>query len=162
MYYKPDKRFFHPKEFFPPSVIEEHSFPGSDYPDRMIWRLMDGRAIWTAVELRRRFGTMIMNDYKWGGKHTHRVYRPVVDLIKEKIDDKYVPVDWTTFTSQHCFGRATDAVFTKYSAEEIREDIRRNPKESCYKYITAVENDVSWLHFDCRNWGIDKFGILFF
>lgn len=168
MYYKPNRNIFTEEEFFPRSVVYNHKL--KDTINRSIWRLMDGRVIWTAVQLRNYFGTMIINDYKWGGKNQYRGYRPSIEIIDFKSLNKVrsfkalskLEPKFSSFTSQHCFGRAVDAKFRMVSAEEVREDIRKNQYAERYKYITAIENNVDWLHFDVRNWGKDKFGILFF
>jgi len=51
--------------------------------------------------------------------------------------------------SQHKFGRAGDSVPLETTAERIRRKMINDP--SHYKFITCIEKDVSWLHFDCGN-----------
>jgi hypothetical protein len=157
MYYIPDPKIFHPAEFFPISF-------SSQFNSAQLWRLIDGRVVWTAVELRRRFGVVTINNYLWGGTSQYRGFRPAEELV----DKPYLMYSGkvksllSSFTSQHCFGRAVDMTFRNFSAAEIREDIRKNPKRSEYKYITTIEDNISWFHFDCRNWDVSKSGILFF
>lgn len=152
MYFHPNKRYFQAQEFFPPEVIVNHDKAGTIDPQ--IWRIFDWRVLWTAEKLRERFGTMVINDYLWNGRNEYRGYRPVesiIDIRRFLRDGEVLPL-WSSFTSQHCFGRAIDAKFRKYTAEEIRQDIRRNPDRNDYQYITCVEENVSWLHFDTRSW----------
>ena len=52
-------------------------------------------------------------------------------------------------TSQHTFGRAMDCKFKEYSGEEIRQHVIEN--KALFPYITFIEDDVSWFHFDVRN-----------
>jgi hypothetical protein len=156
MYFIPDPKMFHPAEFFPKSSAIHFHNP-------QIWRLMDDRILWTAVELRKRFGVMHINSWLWGGSSQYRSFRPILELLDKKryclLNDSKALIG--TFTSQHCFGRAIDASFRDYTAEEIREDVKKHPKEKVYQFITCIENNVSWFHFDCRSWDKDKYGILY-
>jgi len=52
--------------------------------------------------------------------------------------------------SQHKRGAALDLVPVETAVEEIREDIKKR-RDLLFKYITCIEEGVSWLHFDCRN-----------
>lgn len=157
MFYMP--KYFKAEEIFPKLVIVANHGKMDQ-----IWRLMDYRVLWTLDMLREYFGTAVCNDYQWGGKNSYRVYRPAIDLIdvehiKQTGDIKPA---WSSFTSQHCFGRAADCKFAFVTAADVRLDIRRYPMADRYKYITAIEDNVSWLHFDVRNWSVQKHGILFF
>ncbi len=172
MYYAP--KHFESHEVFPKKIYEDHLL---DRVNRVvsnnIWRLMDRRVIWTMDQLRELHGVMIVNDYMWGGNNQYRGYRPPLDILD--IDDlvrqiaAYNPGDalfykprFSSFTSQHCLGQAIDCKFKYKSAEEVRQHIKTNPTLPAYKYITAVEEGVTWLHFDVRNWDVIKQGILFF
>lgn len=143
--------FFRPEEIFPPSVVKSH-MSSYNMIKNNIWRLIDSKVIETLDLLRKRFGPVIVNDYLFGGNNKYRGYRPSIEIIQNNVG---------TFTSQHCFGRAIDCVFKSISVDEVREDIYEQPNLACYKYISAVENNVSWLHFDVRAWDKSK-GILFF
>ncbi|MGD9156793.1 MAG: hypothetical protein PVG39_00165 [Desulfobacteraceae bacterium] len=159
MYYKP--KHFVVEEIFPPGIIAEHNSIGKL---DQIWRLMDWRVLWTQDQLRERYGSMICNDYLWGGSNQYRVYRPAIGLIDWDYFRRFreVKAKWSSFTSQHCFGRASDSKFKKVTTEEVRQDIKRNPDHEAFRYITAVEDKVSWLHFDTRSWNRTESGILFF
>lgn len=162
MYYKPPKNLFVTEEFFPAELIQRELNAGRSVNE--IWRLMDWRIVWTQVEIRKYFGKpCVLNDYKWGGRNQYRGFRPFVDMVRDDhyITERIVP-EFSSFTSQHCFGRATDSKTIGITAEEIRDDIKNNPMAERYKYITAVELNTSWLHIDCRPWNKEAFGIFYF
>jgi hypothetical protein len=118
-----------------------------------ILRLFDDRALWTLLMLRKRYEEghkhpgLYINDYHFGGINQYRGWRPGNCPVGAEF-------------SQHKFGRAFDCIFRNISAEEVREDIRKNPTEEAFKYITAVELDVSWFHFSTENHNKEKYGIL--
>jgi len=150
--YKPT--WFEPYELVPKNVYESWS------PDKInnIWFLFDERMLWTGDRLRELYGPMFINDYHWRQDdpkaNQYRGWRPSRTFVK----DKNQP--WWSDYSQHCRGGAEDLVSTRYTAEKIREDILADPFCEDFKYITCLEIDISWLHFDTRNWSKDKYGIL--
>lgn len=152
MIYIPPVKLFKPQEIFPPHIIDKYTDRNGNI-DKQIWRLMDSRALWTIVQLRNLFGPMTMNDYLWGGNNKNRGFRDPISLIDL---DKYnetgvISASWSSFTSQHCFGRAGDSKFKKILAEEVRQYIIQNSGKEEFKFITAIEKEVSWFHFDIRN-----------
>lgn len=153
-------KYFTPEELFPKQVIQNHTLNGKIKSS--IWRLIDSRVAWTADQLRKLFGPLTVNDYKFGGPNQYRGLRPAQELIDWEHYNQTgeLKTIFSSFTSQHCFGRALDMVSKSVSAEEIRVDIKKNPRTE-YQHITAIEDGVSWLHFDVRNNGGYK-GILFF
>jgi len=162
MFYIPPKKYFKPQEFFPPHIVQAHTGPGGAILPH-IWRLMDSRIVWTAVELRKQFGTMIINDYLWGGKNKNRGYRDPISLIDQ---DHYMATgeiiaSWSSFTSQHCLGNGVDSSFKNHLAEDVRSYIIANSESESFKYITAIEKEVEWLHIDSRNFknGDERFFI---
>jgi hypothetical protein len=50
--------------------------------------------------------------------------------------------------SGHKFGGCIDCDFDDVTAEEVRQYILNNPEQ--FPHITALEANVSWLHFDVR------------
>lgn len=172
MYLTPE--YFESHEIFPKNVYEAHLLDKFNrVVSNNIWRLMDMRVLWTADRLRELHGVMVVNDYMWGGNNQYRGYRSAIELLD--INDivrqlaAYNPGDsllykprFSSFTSQHCLGQAIDCKFKYKSAEEIRQHIKANPHLPEYKYITRVEESVSWFHFDVANWDVAKNGILFF
>lgn len=156
MYYKP--KHFREEEWFSPAVMAQND-------TSRIWRLVDYRILWTMDALREYFGVPVtMNDYLWGGGNKYRGFRSYDELVDTVYLRKtgVIRPKFSSFTSQHTLGRAADSKFRNIPAEEIRNDIRANPDAIRYQYITAVEDEVSWLHIDVRNWETTTSGILFF
>ena len=100
------------------------------------WELLDERGLRTLDRLRDRFGVATVNNYIYGGGREW-------SGLRTKDSPYYSP------TSQHSFGRAFDVIFKKVDAETVRQYILSHRNE--FSYITALELDVSWLHFDVRN-----------
>ncbi len=112
------------------------------------WRLFDPRLLWTADQLRERFGPMVVNTWRNNGRFRFRGFRPS-DCFEG------------AFYSQHKLGRALDCHFVNCTVEEARADILNVFSDAeAYQHITCVEVDVSWLHFDVRNYDRDKNGLL--
>ena len=114
---------------------------------------MDSRVTWTAVQLRKLFGTMICNDYLWGGKNTNRGFRNMIELIDWEYYKQTgeIITFFSSITSQHCYGRGLDSTFKKILVKDVRDYIIKHNDKEEFKYITALEKDVPWLHFDVRN-----------
>lgn len=102
------------------------------------WRYVPHDLIIAIDTIKERFpkGTMTINNYEWGGSRQWSGLRTP--------DSSYF-----SFTSMHSFMMAIDAVFSDYSAEEVRQDILSTP--SAYPTIRGLELGISWLHIDCRN-----------
>ncbi|MBC2741600.1 MAG: peptidase M15 [Desulfosarcina sp.] len=116
------------------------------YGDRL-WQMFDRRMIETVDNLRDIYGKMLANTWVWGGRHRYRGWRPWECLIGAKL-------------SQHKFGRAVDLVPVDAGVNEIRRDILADAHPYQFRFITAIESDVPWLHIDCRNHDKAQFGIL--
>ena len=102
------------------------------------WELLDDRALKTLDAIRDYFGVPItVNDWKWGGKRQWSGLRTAESPY-------YSPY------SQHSFGRAFDCLVSGMAAQDVREAILKN-RTKHFPYITGIELDVNWLHFDCRN-----------
>ena len=155
--YVPD--YFKVEEFFSKEIIKQ-----AEYTTVLLWQWMDDRLLKTADMLRRAYGPMIVNDYLWGGNNQYRGYRSQIELINRGVwnqTGKIVP-RMSSFTSQHCRGAALDATFSNYSVDVVKKDILEHPQEKTFQYITAMEDNVSWLHVDIRNRDKKKYGILVF
>ena len=140
MIYKPDK--FELYEVLPKEFYEAHKY----YGDKLWW-MFDSRALWTIEQLRRVYGTAVLNDWYWDGINQYRGWRPFDSKVGALI-------------SQHKFGRAFDLKFKYHTSEEIREDILKDPDNPIFKYIMCIEEGVSWFHFDVRSWDRYNKGIL--
>lgn len=112
-----------------------------------LWGIFDERILKTAQNLRVRYGKMICNDWYWDGRWKERAWRP-----------------WSTLTgatfSQHKFGRALDLIPVETTADKIRHDILSEPFHPDFEYITCLEMNINWLHFDCRNYDKKHDGVL--
>lgn len=102
------------------------------------WELLDERYLITLDRLRKRYGKMYMNNYKWGGnKQWQGLRTPDSPDYSE--------------TSQHTFGRAGDPKFANVTSEQVRQDMKDHPEWECFEFITSIELNISWFHFDTRN-----------
>ena len=100
------------------------------------WSLLDERGLITLDQLHDKYGTMIINNYLWGGSRQWAGLRTARS-------------PYGTMYSQHRFGRAYDVIFKNWSAEEVRVDVLQNPE--WFPFITSLELKVNWFHFDVRN-----------
>ena len=121
-------KHFKVQELVPPSIYEKRKEKAIE--------LIDERVLITLDQLREIFGPCTVNDWSFGGSFSQSGLR--TPEAKE-----YSP------TSQHSFDRAMDCKFSEYEAEEVRAEILDN--RILFPYITFIENEVSWLHFDVRN-----------
>lgn len=102
------------------------------------WELLDVTMLMTLDRLRDRYGKMIINNWKWGGNRKWSGLR-----IPES--------PYYSTYSQHSFGNAADVIFGSVTAEAVRKEILENPDDHAFEFITSIELEVFWLHFDCRN-----------
>ena len=102
------------------------------------WELIDPRLIESIDAIKARFpeGSMTINSWLWNGDRSWSGLRVAGSPYYSK---------W----SMHSWGKAVDAVFSKYDVEVVRKYILNNPKE--FPHIKGVELGVSWLHVDVRN-----------
>lgn len=132
--YKP--QYFEPHELVPQHIYEKY---GS-----LSLQFMDDRILMVADALRKRYGPVTLNNYYWGGNRQWQG-------LRTNLSPDYSP------TSQHSFGRAIDARFKNHTAEEVRDDLRDFGigilKLPNHISTLTIEDDVSWLHVDCRNRG---------
>ncbi len=102
------------------------------------WALLDERLLVTLDRLRKRYGSITVNNWLWGGEREWSGLRTPDSPFYSRY-------------SQHSFGRAADCLFGAVTVDEVREDILTRLDEPVYQYIQSVEMGVSWLHFDVRN-----------
>lgn len=121
-----------PSFFWHELVPESYYLKFQATPEKFL-NLFDSRALKSLQQLRDTFGPAVVNDWAAGGDNQYRGWRPF-----------NAPVGATL--SQHKFGRAFDVTFKQHRAEEFRRYILSNPHQ--FPYITRIERDVSWLHFD--------------
>lgn len=107
------------------------------------WRFqqkLDERIIFAQQRLIERFGTMYLNDWKWGGDNDSRGWRPPEDPDGAEYSD-------------HKYGRALDSVPQEVELKEIHLDIADNPEWYLDIGITTIESieyATSWLHISNR------------
>ncbi|ATG77625.1 hypothetical protein [Pseudoalteromonas sp. 1_2015MBL_MicDiv] len=118
------------KELVPQSIYNLYS----DDPLFLV-HFFDPKALRTLQKLRDKFGSCIVNNWSWGGANQYRGYRPLDCTIGAK-------------RSQHKLGKAFDCSFKNYTAQQVRDYVLAHPQE--FPYITAIEGQVSWFHFDVR------------
>lgn len=129
--YKPE--FFELEEFV--------SAPVFDRFGQSAWWFIDVRIVWTADAIRHYFDRAVkINSWKWGGPFQFRGFRP------------YQSADWKPW-SQHSFGRAIDFDVQGMDAQAVRSEVLAHQKDPHFRFITAIEDDVSWVHVDCRDTG---------
>ena len=128
-----------PKYFKPYELVPKATYELLKNRPWIIWYLFDPRTLYTGDKIRQRYGKMIANTWYWGGEHQYRGWRP---------HDCEIGAGY----SQHRFGRAEDLVSVECTVEEIRQDIKKGNQGHIFQYITCIEDGVSWLHFDTRNY----------
>lgn len=102
------------------------------------WMFFNPHALVSLDDIRKHFGRRVtVNNWKWGGPFTMRGLRPPTSTVG------------ATF-GQHRFGNGFDSDVDGVTAEEVRREIIKH-KDDVFQYITCLEADVSWVHFDCRN-----------
>ena len=121
-------RYFQPYELVPPDLYRQRG-------DKCL-ELIDERVLITLDTLRDTFGPCTINDWYWGGAFEQ-------SGLRTPDAPEFSP------TSQHTFGRAMDCKFKAVSAEQARQTVMAN--KPLFPYITFLENDVTWFHFDVRN-----------
>jgi len=165
--------------FKPEGIILQEVF-SKDYYETMfpvygnrLWSMFRYHTLLTIHMLRETYGTVILNTWHskkmtekygwWDEKtqsmqpHQWRGYRecscPLIGVSDLKPHGNI---------SQHRFACALDPVFLHVPSEQIRKEVRENPWRREFEFITAIEEKVSWLHFDMRNWDKKEDGIFYF
>ena len=128
MIYKP--KDFTLDELLPPEWMDKG-------PEDHLWGIFDFSILRAAQVLRDRFGPIFINNWAVGGPLKYCGFRP---------EDCGVG----SILSQHKFGRALDLHPTRISADEMRHEIKS--RRGTYSEITCIEEGVSWVHIDCRNY----------
>jgi len=140
--YRP--KYFDIEELVPQDLLLEYA--GREH---YLWYLFDNRVLVTADRLRARYGKINVNTWKWGGASQYRGFRPPNCNVGAKL-------------SQHRFGRALDLIFIEVSPDIVRLELKKDPFRHEFEFITAIEDNISWFHFDTRNWNKAKNGVLVF
>jgi len=140
---------------FIPKYFSLHEFLPRDFYNKyypvhgeMLWKLFSYEILWTAQQLRMRYGRLDGNDWYWRDqKHPDgldpdgnqwRGWRPFDCPVGAKISD-------------HKRYGAFDLMPVETTAEAIRWDCLQESPLGPFKYITAIESGVSWFHFSIGN-----------
>ena len=131
--YKPE--YFKIYELVPPDIY-------SSFGDKSL-QFVDARIAWTFDAVREHFNApTVINNYMTA--------KPGEYVYKES-GFRNIQVGAATH-SQHEYGRAGDLKIKGVSAEDARQEIISKWKtEPAFRFITAIELNVEWLHIDCRN-----------
>lgn len=120
--------YFKVQEFVPKDIYDELGDSSLS--------LMDDRIIISIIAMRDFFKLPIkINDWLFGGAFQNRGFRTAYCGIGSKY-------------SQHKFGRALDFDIKGIPAKEVRGKILANQDK--FPLITAMEDNISWVHIDCR------------
>ena len=130
-----DILYYRPEHFIIEELVDEKTFNDRG---QKAFDLLEPKMLWTIDQLRKIYGSITINNWKWGGQFQYSGFRPKHCLTGAAY-------------SQHRLGKAFDLKFKDHEPAKIREDIRNNPDREEFKYITCVEEDTpTWLHIDCR------------
>lgn len=110
------------------------------------WAFLDEKMLETLLVIRRdilKVG-LVVNDWKFGGKHQQRGLREnTCQIVKQKTDAGIM------YISSHCLGKAFDVVCSKMSADEMRNKIIENAYLLPYPIrIESEKSAPTWLHVD--------------
>ena len=134
MYYEP--KHFSVKELVTPDIYEARGEKALE--------LIDVRIVMILDHLREALDKPItVNSWSWGGHYSQSGLR---DVEHYGTAEKY----FNSF-SQHKYGRGVDFRVEDMTADEVRQYIYDHKDEGALKYVTFVEEDVSWVHVDVRN-----------
>jgi hypothetical protein len=102
------------------------------------WWFVNPKISWSLQEIRDYINhPVLVNDWLWKGNRQNQCLRTV---------DYY-----TEFSlSQHLFGNACDIQVAKLTGDEMRDMVKAMKKQRKLQHVTAIEDKVNWLHFDCR------------
>ncbi len=122
-------RNFHLDEYIPKELYLKWQ-----HKPHVLIGLLDYKLILADQMLRDKFGSTTINNWWIGGNRNW-------SGIRTPESPYYSP------TSQHSMGRASDKVFKDVTAHEVRSYIKMHYRALG---ITCIEENVSWVHSDCR------------
>ena len=117
-------------EYIPEQMYKEYESKGK--LQHLIW-MLDDRLIQIDQALRNKFGSVTINNWINGGNRDNSGLRPPGSPY-------YKPA------SQHSFGRASDKLFSNATADEVRQEIKQHQVFWMSIGLTAIEDNVSWVH----------------
>ena len=103
------------------------------------WMFFQPKALMSLDNIRVYFGKPVtVNNWCFGGMSENRGLRPPYSVIG---------ADY----SQHRYGNAFDIDIENVNAEDARQTIIKLKDSSLFYHITALEIEIPYIHFDCRN-----------
>jgi len=103
------------------------------------WMLFDPLLLSTLDRIRNRYGKpIVINDWVSGGKFKYRGFRPSNCTEGSPL-------------SAHRRGQAIDFDVKGMTAEEVRQDIKKNQEHIDFMLINQVELAVNWVHISTAN-----------
>ena len=135
-----DNSVYKPEYFKTYELVDPVTF--ASFGENSLW-FMDSRILWTGDALREYFNApCIVNNYMTA-KTGEYIYKD--SGLRYEINPGAA-------RSQHLYGRALDIKISGISSDDARKEIlSKQGSEPAFRFITAVELGVSWLHVDCRN-----------
>jgi hypothetical protein len=119
--------------------FELHELVHPDHIDLcgdLAWNLLDPQALEVLQLLRDKYGSIIVNDWYWGGNFKFSGLRPVNSTIGAK-------------RSLHKQGMAFDCKFQDNKVVDVYHDIIKNQHLfDGLKRIEHIDHTPTWLHFD--------------
>lgn len=128
------KRIRLSKNFHLDEYIPKELYLKWQHKPHVLIGLLDYKLILADQMLRDKFGSTTINNWYIGGNRNW-------SGIRTPESPYYSP------TSQHSMGRASDKVFKDVTAYEVRSYIKMHFRALG---ITCIEENVSWVHSDCR------------
>lgn len=128
------KRIRLSKNFHLDEYIPKELYLKWQHKPHVLIGLLDYKLILADQMLRDKFGSTTINNWwiggnrNWSGIRTHES-------------------PYYSATSQHSMGRASDKVFKDVTVHEVRSYIKMHYRALG---ITCIEENVSWVHSDCR------------
>jgi hypothetical protein len=122
------------QEYIPPEIYSEKG-------EKSIL-LMDDRILKTDDSIREFFNVPIIMNTWWNDK--------LIKQFKYRRNSGFRNFNCTEGSkySQHKYGRASDKLLVGLNIKEVIKEIIKNRK--LFPYIAVIEDNVSWLHTDCR------------
>ena len=132
---------FYIQEFVPPEIYER-------YGDSSIWFINKKIVLLTQFVRDRHGKPVIANNWHTGGNLKNRGFR----MPNCKVGGKL---------SQHKFANAVDYDIVGMTADEQREDQKKNFDLYSKYGLTTIEENVRWNHNDCRNTNSEELFIVY-
>ena len=122
------------KNFYLDEYIPEGMYHELQFKSHILIGLLDKRLLNADQKLRNFIGPVTINNWWNGGERNWSGIRTPDSPFYSR-------------TSQHSWGRASDKIFANVTPQEVREYIKIHWKKLG---VTAIEENVGWVHSDVR------------